>query len=296
VITVVGEALVDLIEDLPHPGGSPANVAVALARLGRPVRLLTQLGRDAHGELLRAHLRDNGVELAPGSLVDAARTSSARTHLSADGQASYEFDIGWRRFEPPVLDAPACLHTGSLATMLAPGAEAVLAMVRACRHYSIICFDPNCRPSLVDDREATRDRVEAMVAESDLVKASLDDLAWLYPGRAHQEVGRDWLERGARLVVVTLGGDGAWAGTPHRSATVQASPVKVVDTVGAGDAFTAGLLFALGEAKLLDAARRADLASLDEPALTGLLAFASRVAAVTCTRRGADPPTLAELA
>ena len=291
-ITVVGEALVDVIGDRAYPGGSPANVAVALARLGRPVRLVTQFGGDAHGRLLLAHLRDNGVELAEGSVLDGERTSTARTQLSPDGQATYDFDIDWRRFAPPPV-AGDCLHTGSLATMLSPGADDVFDFVRAARATTLISYDPNCRPSLVDDRRSTVERVEAMVALSDVVKASRDDLDWLYPGRSHQEVGRAWLDLGARLVVVTMGGEGAWAGTPHHSLTVAAPPVTVVDTVGAGDAFTAGLLYALGEAKLLTAARRADLAGVE---LGDVLGFATKVAAVTCGRRGADPPTLAEVA
>jgi fructokinase len=295
VITVVGELLVDLIDDRPHPGGSPANVAVALARLGRPVRLLTQLGGDTYGRLLLAHLNDNGVELAPGSRLDAPRTSTARTSLSADGQASYEFDIAWHRFTPPPPDPVSCLHTGSLATALAPGAEDVATLVRAARPDTMISFDPNCRPSLIDNRDGARDQIEAMVSASDIVKASRDDLAWLYPDRPPEKVGQEWLARGARLVVVTLGGSGAWAGTARHATTVAAPATRVVDTVGAGDAFTAGLLFALGEAKLLAAARRTELAAIDEPTLTGVLAFASRVAAATCARRGADPPTLAEL-
>jgi fructokinase len=310
VFTVVGEALVDLIEDTPdhpvaYPGGSPANVAVALARLGQPVQLLTQLGDDPHGQLLLAHLRDNDVRLAPGSLLDCPRTSTARTSLSSDGQARYTFDIAWQHFEAPRrLDAPSdgwadptttCLHTGSLATVLAPGADDVAAIVHAARETSTISFDPNCRPTLIEDVRSARNRCQTLVADSDVVKASLEDLAWLYPGRAYQEVGQEWLDRGCGLVVITMGGDGAWACTRHRETAVSAFPVDVVDTVGAGDAFTAGLLSALGQAGLLGVANRAALSAIDEETLGTVVTFAARVAAATCGRRGADPPMLTDL-
>lgn len=304
-ITVIGEMLVDLIEEssgepVAHPGGSPANVAVALARLGQPVNLLTQVGDDPHGQLLLKHLQRNGVDLASGSLVDCPRTSSARTSLSQDGQASYTFDIAWRHFRAPAAallgPTPDCVHTGSLASMLLPGAEDVAAVVRAARQTSTVSFDPNCRPSLIDDPSSARDRVAALVAHSDIVKASVDDLAWLYPHRAFQDVGRGWLDQGCGLVVVTMGGAGAWACTRQRETAVDACPVGVVDTVGAGDAFTAGLLSGLSHTDLLGATRRDALAAIDEASLTEVLTYAARVAAITCGRRGANPPTATDLA
>lgn len=303
-ITVVGEMLVDLIENPPggvaaHPGGSPANVAVALARLGQPITLLTQLGNDAHGRMLRAHLRDNGVRLDPNSVLDLPSTSVARTRVSVDGQASYDFSITWRGFAGRQLTGTAvpgdCLHTGSLAAVLQPGADDVLALLRATRSAAMLSFDPNCRPSLMGDRMAVRRRVEELVATSDIVKVSLEDLAWLYPGRRHEQAGRSWLELGAVVVVVTLGDRGAWAATRQREVRVDARPVEVVDTVGAGDAFTAGVLAALSEANLLGSARRVALGAADHATLAAVLRYAAHVAALTCGRRGADPPTRAEL-
>ncbi len=299
-ITVVGEALVDLIEGPPggpeaHPGGSPANVAVALARLGEDVGLLTQLGDDPHGRLLLEHLRANGVRLAAGSLLDAAPTSVARTTLRPDGQADYAFDVAWRGFDAAVDAAAACVHTGSIATFLDPGAAHVADLLRAARATATVSYDPNCRPSLMGDPTAAVRRVEGLAALSDVVKVSQEDLAWLYPGRRHDEIGRAWLALGARLVVVTLGADGAWGSTARAAVTVSPVPVRVVDTVGAGDAFTAGLLHACRAAGLLGAANRDRLAGVDVPGLAGMLAFASQVAGITCARRGADPPTLAEL-
>ncbi|WP_200207311.1 carbohydrate kinase family protein [Micromonospora coerulea] len=304
-ITVVGESLVDLIEDpsgeaVAHPGGSPANVAVALARLGQPTTLLTQLGADAYGRLLRAHLAGSGVRLDPASVLDLPGTSVARTRVAADGQARYDFDIAWRSFPDRTLagvgSGSHCLHTGSLATVLAPGADDVLALLRDRRASTMISYDPNCRPALMGDRTTAGHLVEELVSVSDVVKVSLEDLGWLHPGRGHEELGREWLARGAVLVVVTLGDGGAWAVTRRGAARVDARPIRVVDTVGAGDAFTAGLLAALGERDLLGAARRTALGGVGRDTLTSVLAEAAHVAARTCGRRGADPPTRAELA
>jgi fructokinase len=300
VITVVGEALVDLIEGPPggpvaHPGGSPANVAVALARLGEDVGLLTQVGDDPHGRLVLDFLRANGVRLAPGTLLDATPTSAAHTTLRPDGQADYTFDIAWKGFESTVDHTVDCLHTGSIATFLEPGAAHVAALLRAARATATVSYDPNCRPSLMGDPATAARRVEGLVAVSDVVKVSQEDLAWLYPGRRHDEIGRAWLALGARLVVVTLGAEGAWGSTARSAVTVSPVPVRVVDTVGAGDAFTAGLLHACRAAGLLGAANRGRLGGVDVPVLAGMLAFASQVAGITCARRGADPPTLADL-
>ncbi|GAA3191955.1 carbohydrate kinase [Dactylosporangium siamense] len=300
-ITVVGEALVDLIEGPPggpsaYPGGSPANVAVALARLGADVSLLTQLGADPHGRLVLDFLAANGVRLAPGTRLDATPTSTAHTRLGPDGQADYTFDIAWRALPPSastVDPAVACLHTGSIATFLEPGAAHVAALMRSAA--ATISYDPNCRPSLMGDPAAAVPRVEGLVALSDVVKVSQEDLAWLYPGRGPDEIGRAWLALGARLVVVTLGADGAWGSTAGVAVSVAPMPVRVVDTVGAGDAFTAGLLHACGAAGLLGAANRDRLAGIDGSGLAAMLTFASQVAGITCARRGADPPTLADL-
>ncbi|MFE9202274.1 carbohydrate kinase [Micromonospora sp. NPDC007230] len=304
-ITVVGESLVDLIEDpsgeaVAHPGGSPANVAVALARLGQPTTLLTQFGDDAYGGLLRAHFTSSGVQLDPASVQDLPRTSVARTRVGADGQARYDFAIDWPSLPngpvAGVADASRCLHTGSLATILEPGADDVLALVRDRRASMMISYDPNCRPSLSPDGVHAGRRVEELVAVSDLVKVSREDLDWLHPGQPPERVARRWLELGANLVVVTLGADGALAVTRRGVRRVAAPRVAVVDTVGAGDAFTAGLLAALSERDLLGAARRPALRAAGPEALAALLTDAVRVAAWTCGRRGADPPTRAALA
>ncbi|MFC7616381.1 carbohydrate kinase [Actinokineospora soli] len=211
-ITVVGEALVDVVPDgdggaKAHPGGSPANVAVGLARLGAPVTLVTSYGDDPYGELVDAHLRGNGVTVHRGH--DGGPTSVAEVTLDADGVAQYDFRIDWR-LDGADLPPSVCLHTGSIAAVLEPGATAVEALVRATRPRAVVSYDPNCRPSLMGAPDAARPRIERLVALADVVKVSEEDLAWLHPGRPYAEVAREWLALGPAVVVVTCGGEGSF--------------------------------------------------------------------------------------
>ncbi|MFF3562642.1 carbohydrate kinase [Streptomyces sp. NPDC002574] len=303
---VVGEALADVVVtadgEAAHPGGSPANAALGLARLGHRVELATRFGRDAYGELLREHLTGSGVVLAPGSVGDGP-TSTARAHLDAHGSAAYRFDITWDPAPPRLPAVPGHLHTGSVATALEPGASRVLALVEAARAAGhTVSYDPNLRPALMGPPEAERPRVERLVALCDVVKASEEDLAWLCPGRAPADVAADWARRGPCLVVVTRGADGAEAfWSPDGGHRVPGRRVPVVDTIGAGDAFMAGLLAGLLSAGLLgDRAGRLRLRAATRggpafPEVAAALGLAARVAELTCARRGADPPSLAEV-
>ncbi len=238
------------------PGGSPANVALGLGRLGHPVRFATRIGRDRLGGRLAAHLRGSGVELLPGC-ADDTPTSTATAVLDARGAATYDFDLAWELSAATVAaigaGAPAHLHTGSIATALPPGADTVLAAVEAARQAVTVSYDPNLRPALLGPPERERARVERLVAASDVVKASDEDLAWLYPGQDAGKVAAGWARQdgGPSLVVLTLGARGARAWWRGGSTEVTPPPVKVVDTVGAGDAFTAGLLSGLLRAGLL---------------------------------------------
>ena len=278
-IAVLGEALVDRFEDedgppVERPGGSPANVAVALARLDVPTRLVTQLGDDARGRTVLRHLCDNGVAVATGSVRAGRPTSVARTVVTG-GQASYQFSVGWdgvgsRGLRTLLDDRVDCVHTGSIAA-LAPlshgGAASVLRAVAVARGRATITFDPNCRPSVMGDPRTVRRRTEDLVAVSDVVKASEDDVRWLYGGRPPEAVMHRWLDLGARLVVVTHGWRGSSAVTRRHAVAVSAEPVDVVDTVGAGDSFMAGLLAGLHHAGLLGApAARPAGAARDRPA------------------------------
>jgi fructokinase len=298
-VLVVGEALVDVVERVDgsrveRPGGSPANVALGLARLDRSVWLLTRVGDDDRGHHLRTHLESSGVRLAPGS-VTRGRTSTATARLDARGAASYRFDLDWRVPSAPGPDSALALHTGSVAAFLPPGGDEVLALVDRVTGRMTVSYDPNVRPALMGDPGPARDRVEHLVALADLVKVSDEDLAWLAPGEDPEDVVRRWLAAGPAVVVLTRGGTGAVGYTAAGRAAVAAPPVTVTDTVGAGDSFMAGLLDFLAGAGLLGATERDRLHGLPTSTLAVMLEHAARIAAITCTRTGADPPTRAEL-
>ena len=300
---MVGESLVDEVvtpggERRSHPGGSPLNVAVGLARLERSVGLLTRWGDDAYGALLAAHATDNGVALV-GDPVDGHPTSVAEATLDAQGAASYAFSLHWdlpRAAEPPTGAELRAVHTGSIAAVVDPGAGRVRALLESLRGRASVSYDPNCRPVLMGESTQAATRIEELVALADVVKASSDDLEWLYPDRSWVDSGRAWLAAGPSLVVVTRSGEGAWAACAAGELDRPPVPVDLVDTVGAGDAFEAGLLDGFLRAGLLGAAQRPALRRVDLGTLATVLERAGLVAAVTVSRPGADPPTAAELA
>ncbi|MFJ3610278.1 MULTISPECIES: carbohydrate kinase family protein [Streptomyces] len=292
---VIGECVADIVRgpgaaDVVHPGGSPANVAYGLARLGRPATLLTQLADDPSGRLIAAHLTGAGVRLAIGGVP--ARTPSAVVTLDGRGQAAYAFDITWTLTaeEPPATPEPVRhVHLGSIAAVTEPGAATVLALTGRLRPAATVSYDPNVRPALMGEHGPAVARVERCVALADLVKASDEDLAWLYPGEPVEAVAARWLALGPAVVLVTRGGDGALAVTREHTVAAGAPAVAVVDTVGAGDSFMSAVLDALAGRD------RAALAALGADALAGLLARAGAAAAVTVSRAGARPPDRAEL-
>jgi fructokinase len=295
-VLVVGEALVDVVvrpglPDDERPGGSPANVAVALARLGRPTTLATRLGTDAHGALVARHLAESGVALTDGSTTGDVRTSVARAVVDSAGQATYTFDLAW---DPDLSSAPPAglVHTGSVAATLEPGGSAVVGLLRERRPVATITYDLNVRPPLMSSPEAVRPRIEEIAGLSDLVKASDEDLEWLYPGVACAPAARALLERGPAAVVVTRGAAGALVLSRGGEVEVPAVPVTVVDTIGAGDTFAAGLVHALGVRGLYG--DRVALHALPVREWRQAAHFAARLAASTASRRGADPPYLAE--
>ncbi|WP_432484814.1 carbohydrate kinase family protein [Kineococcus esterisolvens] len=297
---VVGESLVDVVRtadgaESEHPGGSPLNVAYGLGRLEHAVSLLTRLGGDAHGRLLREHLSAGGVSLVPGA-VDHLPTSVARAQLDAEGRATYEFDLEWVL---PAAQLPAELdvvHTGSIGAAVDPGAGAALELLRSWRGRATTSYDPNVRPAFLGSPEEALRRVESFVEAADVVKASDEDVAWLCPGEDVVEVARRWQRRGPALVVVTRGGEGAVGVAGAGTLRVPAPATRVVDTVGAGDAFTSGLLHALAEHDLLGPAAARRLRALRLDALEDVLRTATRAASITCSRAGANPPTRGELA
>ncbi len=299
-VLVVGESLVDIVnaadgETKEYAGGSAANVAVALARLGRPVRFATSFADDDHGRLVAEHLSSAGVTLAsdPGAV---SRTSTAEATIGVDGAADYEFDLEWR-LNPVESDPdPLVVHTCSLGAVLSPGADDVVALLERLREVATISYDVNARPAITGTGPDLIDRVERMAGIADLVKASDEDLEAIYPQLDQVKAARRLLSLGPEAVVVTRGSEGAlWVGPDH-VVEVDSHTVEVADTIGAGDTFGAALLDALWEAGFLGADRREALSELDREQIEAILSHASRAAAVTVSRPGADPPYRHELA
>lgn len=299
-VLVVGESLVDVVRaadgtTFEHAGGSAANVAVALARLGRPVRLATAWADDERGAMLAAHLASADVRLAVDPHV-LSRTATAAATLDGDGAATYEFDLDWRLGPVPVEPAPRVVHACSLGAVLAPGAADVLALVERLRDVATISYDVNARPAITGTGPDVVAGVERLAAVSDLVKASDEDLAHLYPTLPLAEAAGAVLGLGPAAVVVTRGGDGAtWFG-PEVSVEAASLPVVVADTIGAGDTFGAAVLDALWERDLLGGEHRSTLRHLPTEIIAGILRHAARAAAVVVSRPGADPPRRSELA
>jgi fructokinase len=301
-LLVIGEALVDIVatpsgERTEHVGGSPANVAMGLARLGHQVDFAGWLGRDERGQRIAGHLASHGVDVLDASFGDDP-TSTAVATLDEDGAATYDFDLHW---DLPRLTLPTGtthVHTGSIGSVLRPGAASVTAALQDVREVGTVSYDPNIRPSIMGDLNAVRERVEEIVRLSDVVKASEDDLHLLYAGQSPEQVMTRWVGLGAGAAVVTLGADGvvfrvASDQSPGRAAT---RAERVVDTVGAGDSFMAGLVSGMVVAGLLGdpgargRLRRATLEDV-QPAIDRGLATSG----VTVGRAGAYAPGLDEL-
>ncbi len=302
-VLVIGEALVDAVERsgapaVEHVGGSPANVAFGLAALGHDVALATWVGSDERGARIADRCREMGTRLVAGS-DGADHTSVARAVLDDQGAATYDFDITWQVPEVPDLASYGHVHTGSIAAVLEPGGTQVLDLVERAGPTATVSYDPNARPSLMGSPDDVRPRIEALIALSDVVKASDEDIAWLYPERYVPDVLRHWGSLGASLTVVTRGGEGALYALHHVGsvATCPAAVTEVADTVGAGDSFMAGLVSGLLDAGLLggpEARARLRTAALDDvrPAIERAIATGG----ITVARAGAYAPRRDELA
>lgn len=297
VIVCVGEALVDIIDRQAeatteeHVGGSPANVALTLGRLGQASHLLTHVGSDERGRRIVEHLADSHVHLIDGS-QRAAATSTAKAHIDEAGAASYEFDLGWELPDPlpPLPAGTACVHTGSIAAVLLPGGPQVMTLCEQARGTATISYDPNMRPQIMGSADAVREAVEAFIAVCDIVKMSDEDAAWFEPDTDPEVLAARWQQLGPALVVLTRGGDGAVGFTREGRVEVMSQTVDVVDTVGAGDTFSAGLIDGLAYAGLLGAANRGRLQALGSGAAKAIMEHAARLAAVTVARAGANTP------
>jgi fructokinase len=298
-ILVGGEALYDLVVDgdgglTGHPGGGPFNTARTIGRLRQPVAFLGRLSGDRLGATHERMLVDDGVDL--GCVVRTADpTTLALASLDAIGAASWSFysagtaAAGLEAHDALAALPPqvAALHVGTLGLVLEPLATALEAVVEQLAGATMVVVDPNCRPQVIDDPQAFRARLERVLGHSDLVKVSEEDLAWLDPGRSRLAAARALLDRGPSAVLLTRGPEGATVITAGADTAIAAVPTEVVDTIGAGDAFSGGFLawwtsHGLGRAEL----------ARDELVVEAAH-FAAVVAARTVARPGASPPRLA---
>jgi fructokinase len=303
-IAITGEALIDFTADPAaelsfqgHEGGSPLNTAVACARLGQATGFLTQLSSDLFGERLMRFLEANGVDTSRILRSDAPTTLAFVERMPQTNRYAFytrgSADATWAPEPLPVLP-PACrfLHFGSISLLQEPASTRILDLVAANAGRCVRVFDPNVRPSLIPDMAAYRGRVAGWLQLADLVKLSDEDAAWLAPGQPIAALAAQCLQAGAMAVIVTRGAAGAtlWRAGHAEALAVTAPRVEVVDTIGAGDTFTAGLSVAL---LAQGVERPAQLAELPDAAWRAVMRFAATAAALNCTREGADPPSLA---
>lgn len=306
-IVVCGESLLDVFQNGDTPtglaldavvGGSPLNVAMGVARLGRPALFFGGLSRDFLGERIERTIRAEAISMAAVVHCDAPTTLSL-VGLDAQGVPSYRFyghGGADRQLLPEHLARlpadVAAFHFGSYACVVEPIAETIETLVEQRRARSVIAYDPNVRLNVEPDLGVWRQRVDWMATRSHLLKLSDEDFERLYPGAACDDLAQRWLAAGVRLVMLTRGGDGALAWTREGRCEVSAPKISVVDTVGAGDTFQASSLVALAELGRLNPDGMARV-TLDE--VRRIAAFAAAAAAITCTRRGPDLPHRAQL-
>jgi fructokinase len=292
-IWVGGEVLIDVLPTGPVVGGGPANTAKALARLGHGVQFVGGLSIDAYGQMAQKELERDGIDLSLAH-ESSKPTSTATVKLDSSGSATYTFLIdGTATFDfspswlpDPERLKPSVLHIGTLATVVEPGASVLFDWAIKCAEFAPIVFDPNVRPSFMDDREKYCQAVEKWVAISSVVKLSDEDIAWLYPNETMDEVAHRWLAGETSLVVITRGAKGIIGYTHGAQEEVDGAKVVVVDTVGAGD--TVGAI-------IVEAVVQHSVAGVVGQVLVDVLHKAAVAAGITVSRAGAQPPRLHEL-
>jgi fructokinase len=296
-VWVAGEVLIDLIPEgadrKPVVGGGPANTAKALAKLGIDTQFIDGISSDQYGQMAKDELKTAGVKLDYVKYSDKP-TCLAIVSLSESGSATYEFVIentatfnfthNW--LPNPKTDRPSLLHIGTLATVIEPGASALFEWAQAVAKVAPVVFDPNVRPAVISDRAQYVTQVEQWVAISSAVKVSDEDIKWLYPSLETKQVVNNWLTKGPSLIVVTYSDKGLTGYRKGEKISVDALIVEVADTVGAGD--TVGAI-------LVDAIVKDGLGSLMGSRLEMMLKRATKAAAITVSRVGANPPTSEEL-
>ena len=296
-VWVAGEVLIDLISHAntsqPIVGGGPANTAKALARVGVDTQFIDGISTDNYGLMIKDELLTSGIKLDYVKYSDKP-TCLAKVSLDKKGSASYEFviegtatfDFSQQWLPNPAQLKPSLLYTGTLATIIEPGASELFTWAQSVAKSAPIVFDPNIRAAVMDDHKIYLSQVERWVAISSAVKVSQEDLSWLYPSLDIDQIVNNWLTLGALLVVVTFGDQGLAAYRLGEKIKVDAIKVKVVDSVGAGD--TVGAI-------LVEAIVKDGLASLSGRPLEMMLKRAAKAAAITVSRAGANPPTSEEI-
>jgi len=305
-ILCCGEALIDMLprtttlgEDAyaPYAGGAIFNTAIALGRLGVPTGFFTGLSDDMMGDILRKTLGESGVDYSYCATL--SRPTTVAFVKLVDGHATYAFyDEGTAGRMITEAELPAlgedceAIHFGAISLIPEPCGSTYEALLKREHETRVISLDPNIRPGFIKDKDAHMARIRRMAAMSDIVKFSDEDLAWFGLEGDEDALARHWLHHGAKLVVVTRGAEGAVGYTADHKVTVPSERVTVVDTVGAGDTFDAGVLASLKMQNLLT---KQQVAKLSEEQIAKTLALGAKAAAVTVSRAGANPPWAEEI-
>lgn len=300
-IICCGEALIDMLPEhledgrgafVPVPGGAAFNTAIALGRLGEDTGLFSGLSTDAFGQQLIRHLEDSSVNTS--LCVRSPKSTTLAFVFLKDGHAQYTFHdentAGRMLVSNAVVDLPTtihALHFGGISLIPEPCGSTFEELMKRHQKREVISFDLNIRPGFVVDETAYRERLRRMIAMSDIIKVSEEDLDWMEPGGHFEPLAHSWIEAGASIVTLTMGGEGARSITKAEDVTVTSKQVQVVDTVGAGDTFNAGFLASL---RLSGVLSKEGLPGIDHPTLRAALEYGSSVAAFTVSQAGANPP------
>ena len=302
-VLVIGEALVDVVHSGDGgiknvPGGSPANTAVALARLGITTFMKARISKDKFGSEIRSYLENQNVDLNLSLFVDEP-SSVIDAFIQKDGSAKYEAnlkgasDYGWTESELDIALAEdiKIIQLGSLTSYIEPGASNIENWYKKLRNNSkhLLTFDPNIRHPLdAQPEDEVRKRAKNLASLAHVVKASDEDLSWISPDQDVIETAKNFIENGTTLVVITLGKNGAVAiNSNFEVIQIPAPVVEVKDTIGAGDTFAAALIAQLLEKQIVD---EKALSALSLSDLRDILSNCAMTSALTCSRQGANPP------
>lgn len=288
-VLVIGEALIDVVNKNgttnEHPGGSPANVALGLSRLGVATSLLSKIGNDVRGNAIKDHLNESGVAIDPAS-SSPEPTSIATATIDNDGSARYNFDLHWTFNTLPTPKLHQIIHTGSVASFHPQSWKNLHTFIASKAQKSLVTYDPNIRPDLAGERADAISCFESWCQIAHVVKLSDEDAQWLYPSLGIDVVADRIIELGAALVAITAGSAGSHLYSSAHSVDIPPIPTTVVDTIGAGDSYMSALIFGL---------LGTTLNSLDRETIGQIGQRAANAAAITVSREGANPPTLSEL-